>query len=138
MVNVNRVPHGSILINHLIVVEDPFDMERAFPSWSQFAGTLRRSCHSINQAVFLIWVDNSWRRWGSHLLVGQFQPLSQDFYIVGGIINGGRGMHIVLNIRKEGRLSTCRYHRSRKSVGLMGHCVEGKHNAWDLLNPGLG
>ena len=70
MVNVNRAPHRPIFIDHLVVVGNPSDSERAFPSWSQFAGALRRSRHCINKTAFLVWIDNSGRRWGSHLLVG--------------------------------------------------------------------
>ena len=123
MIYMDRTPHGSILINDMIFVGDPPDMERAFPTWSQLVRMLRRGCHGIYEASFLIRVGNSEEGWGSHLLMRQLQPLCQDLNMIGGIINGGRGMR-VLYIRREGRLSACRYHGRRKPVWLMGHGVE--------------
>ena len=109
----NRTPHGSIFINDLVVVGNPLDTERAFPPWSKLVRALRRGCHGVDQAPFLMWVGNNGRRWSSHVLMRQFQSLGQDFNIVVGIINRRRGMCIMLNIRWEGRLSACRHHRCR-------------------------
>ena len=86
MINMDRTPHGSILINDLIFVGDPPDKERAFPMWSQLVRALRRGCHGIYEASFLIWVGISGEGWGSHLLMRQLQPLCQDLNIIGGII----------------------------------------------------
>ena len=55
VVNMDRTPHGSILINDLIFVGDPPDTERVFPTWSQLIRALRRGCHCIDEASFLIW-----------------------------------------------------------------------------------
>ena len=70
MVDVYRTPHGSVLINDLIFVGDPPDTEKGFPTWSQLVKALRRGRHRVDEASFLIWVDNSGEGWGSHLLVG--------------------------------------------------------------------
>ena len=135
MVHMNRTPHGSIFINNLVVVGNPPDTERALPPWSQLVRALKRGCHRVDQAPFLIWVDNNVRRWSSHVLMRQFQSLGQDFNRVGEIINRRRGMCIMLNIRWEGRLSACRHHRCRKPVWFMRHSIKGEHNARRLSQP---
>ena len=54
VIDMDCTPHSSIFINDLILIEDPSDAKRAFPTWSQLVRMLRRGCHSIYEASFLI------------------------------------------------------------------------------------
>ena len=70
VVDVHRPPHGPAFIKDLIFVGDPLGTEMTFPKWSQLIRVLRRGCHRVDEASFLVWIGNRGRRWGSHLLVG--------------------------------------------------------------------
>ena len=88
MVDMDRAPCRPILIDNLKLVGNPSDLEGSLPSRSQFAGALRRGRHREDETTLLVWVNNSGRRRSSHLLVSQLQPLIENLYIGGGIIDG--------------------------------------------------
>ena len=71
MVDVHCAPHRPIFINHLVMVRNPPNSVRSFPSRRQFVGALRRSRHREDETAFLVWIINVGRRWSGHLLVGQ-------------------------------------------------------------------
>ena len=42
--------------------------------------------------------------------MGELQPLGYSLYVVGRVIDGGRGVSILVHIRRESRLPSCGYH----------------------------
>ena len=93
--------------------------------------------HREDETPLLIGIGNDGRGWGSHLLVGQRQPLVDDLHIVGGIIDGRRGVGVLLYIRREGWLSPCGDHGCGEPIRFVEHGVERQYNAGDFVYPRL-
>ena len=138
MVDVNSSPYLSIFVNYLEIIGDPADSKRAFPVWGQLFSTLRSGRHREDETPLLIGVGDGGRRWGSHLLVGQLQPLVDDLHIVGGIIDGRGGVCVLLHIRREGGLPSRGNHRRREPMRFVGYGVERQHDAGDFVHSCLG
>ena len=138
MVDVNSSPYLSVFVNYLEIIGDPADSKRAFPACGQLISTLRRGRHREDETPLLIGVGDGGRRWGSHLLVGQLQPLVDDLHIVGGIIDGRGGVCVLLHIRREGGLPSRGNHRRREPMSFVGHGVERQHDAGNFVHPCLG
>ena len=64
-----------------------------------------------DETPLLVWIGRSWRRWGSHLLMSERQPLPQYLHIIRGIIEGWRGAGVVLEVWGKSGFSPGSDHR---------------------------
>ena len=135
MIYMDRPPSRAILIHHMIGIGYPGYPKGSLPPWSQLVGTLWRSSQYKNKAAFLVGIGSrrSWE-WG-HLLVGQRETLPEHLNVGSGVIEVWGSAGIVLEIWREGRLSSCGDHGGKEAMGLMNHGVQGQHNARNLFHP---
>ena len=81
MVNVDGTFHIPIFIDYLVLIWDTADSTGSFPSTCQFRSTLWWGGKGIDEAPHLKGVSSGSGRWGSHLLVGELEPLFNGFDI---------------------------------------------------------
>ena len=138
MVDVDGAFHISILVDHLVFIQDAADAVGPLLSRSELGGALWWSSQSENEASYLVGVSSWRRRRSGHLLVGELEPLLDGLDVYGWVLSGERGIGIQVKIWRKRWLTACRNHGGRESVRFMRHSVEGQHNSWDLVNPCLG
>ena len=67
--------------------------------------------------------------------MSQRETLPKHLNVGSGVVKGGGSAGIVLEIWREGKLSSCGDHGGREVMGLMNHGAQGQHNARNLFHP---
>ena len=125
MVYVDGAFHISILADHLVFIWDAADVVGPIPSRRQLGSAFRRGSKSEDETADLVGVSSWGRRWSGHLLVSELKPLLYGLNVGGGVLSGGGGIGIQVEVWRKCWLAACCNHGGRESVKFMGHCVEG-------------
>ena len=66
---------------------------------------------------------------------GSKETLPEHLNVGSGVVEGWGSTGLVLEIWREGRLSSCGDHGGREAMGFMNHGVQSQHNARNLFHP---
>ena len=113
MVYVDGAFHLSILVYHLVFIRDAADAVRHFPSRRQLGSALRRGGESKDETADLVEVSSWGSWWSGHLLVSKLKPLLYGLDVHGGVLSGGRGIGIQVEVWRKGWLVACCNHGGR-------------------------
>ena len=135
MIHMDRTPSRAILIHHLVGIGNPFYPKGSLPPWSHLVSMLRRNGQNKDKAALLVLIGSRRSWWWGHLLVGQRETVPEYLNVGSGVVEGWGNTGIVLEIWREGRLSSCGNHGGREAMGFVNHGVQSQHNAGNLFHP---